>query len=111
MINDITWSYDLITTKNGNQYKSVLYGNDCFIISTHSNRLLSTDLEKAEKVTLLYIGEYCEHRYWETLEQMMALSQQIFDNTDLFKRFIYLDCRYTNYESNWRGKGIDFNSL
>jgi hypothetical protein len=110
MGNEIKWEYDPIKTKQGNSSKSVLYGDDCFVITTHPNRFLSTNLENNNRVTLLYKGEYDTHRYWGTLEQMKSLSQQIKDNQFLFNRFTFLDCAYSNSVRKLC-KDIDFNSL
>lgn len=82
-----------------------------FIISTTPNRFESQDLDKATRVTLYYNGEYKEHRYWGTLDQMKSLAQQIHDNQELFKRFTYLDVRFSNSESCWWGEPINFDSL
>jgi hypothetical protein len=107
----IKWKYDPIKLKDGSTSKSVLYGDDCFIITTSPNRLLSTNLLSADKTTLRYHDNYTMHRYWGTLKQMKTLAQQIKDNQELFKRFIYLDAKYTMAESNLWGEEIDFKKL
>lgn len=111
MKESIIWEYDPIKTKDGSPSECILYGDDCFIITTQPNRIASTNLNNASKVTLLYSGKYKEHRYWGNLTQMKSLAQQIKDNQYLFNRFIFLECSYTNAESNWWGGDIDFNSL
>lgn len=110
MSKTIIWEFDSIKTKDGKPSESIMYGNGCFTITTSPNRILSKNLSEADKVTLLYQGEYNTHRYWGTLEQMKSLAQQILDNQDLFNRFTYLDSSYSN-SYNWWGKDIDFNSL
>jgi hypothetical protein len=111
MKESIIWEYDPIKTKDGSPSESILYGGGCFIITTQPNRIASTNLNNASKVTLLYKGQYTQHRYWGTLEQMKSLAQQIKDNQNLFNRFIYLDCEYSNADGNWWGEDIDFNAL
>lgn len=108
---NIKWKFDALKTKEGVPSNAVLYGDSCFMITTSPNRLLSNNINTADNVTLLYTDQYKEHRYWGTLEQMKTLAQQIKDNQELFNRFIYLECGYSNANSNWWGTEINFNSL
>lgn len=59
----INWKYDPINTKEGLPSESILYDDDCFMITTHPNSLLSKNLNTAHRVTLLYFGKYKQHRY------------------------------------------------
>jgi hypothetical protein len=89
-MSNIKWEYDPIKLKDGSKSTHVLYGDNCFTISTNPNRWKSDNILKTDKVTLLYAGDYTKK---------------------LFNRFMFLDCSYSNAAENWWGSDIDFKTL